>query len=144
MLQIFLNLRMYFSNFFLFLFCDLRKFFRLVKGTINYMRCMKKNRRKRKNVHFFIVCFKILFCRVITEMLSIHWTNQNVCGVSKFNTFFFLKFEAGFGPILPKYTPTLQRQKISCPKNLPVKQRLCLVELEMAQTIHHPDQRSEL
>ena len=77
-------------------------------------------------------------------MLSTHWTNQNVCGVSKFNTFFFLKFEAGFGPISPKYTPTLQRQKISFPKKPPVNQRLCLVELEMAQTMHYPDQRSEL
>ena len=77
-------------------------------------------------------------------MLSTHRTNQNVCGVSKFNTVFFLKFEADFGPISPKYTPTLQCQKIRFPKRSPVNQRLRLVELEMAQVMHYPDQRSEL
>ena len=67
-----------------------------------------------------------------------------MCVVCLNLTLFFLKFEAGFGPISPKYTPTLQCQKISFPKNPPVNQRLCLVELEMAQIMHYPDQRTEL
>ena len=121
-LQIFPNLRIYFSKkkiFFNSCFVDLRKFFRLVKDTINYTWCMKKNRRKRKKVHFFIVCFKILFCRVLTEMLSTHWTNQNVCGVSKFNTFFSWSLRQVLDPFHQNIHQHCSVKKSVFPKNPP-------------------------